>query len=384
MLAALRSAGLGLLAVMVLVLVAWASAADSGASATQAVGAGLAIWLAGHLTRLVVPGGQFGLAPLGLTVLPALLLYTSASRAARAAQVRSWRGVGSLTAVLAATYAVVAVLVSLLARSPAVSPQPVSAFLGAGLVAAAAGGAGAVHGCGRAGAWWVRLPFVLRAACTGAAGALAVLGAAGGLLVGVLLLLHRGAAEVLFHGIDRGGSGALLLGLICLLYVPTAVVWGAAYLLGPGFAVGVGTSVSVTGVHLGAVPAMPLLAALPSGQVSGGVAWPLLAVTVAGCGLVAGVLVERSARLGGVAAAPARSWRELGILAAATGAVTGLALALLGVLASGPAGPGRMAHVGPTWWVLGPAAAAEVALAVFAVLAARRLQAARSGSGAGD
>src|SRR4051812_41294358 len=35
-LAALRAAGLGLLAVMVLVLVAWATAADSGASATEA------------------------------------------------------------------------------------------------------------------------------------------------------------------------------------------------------------------------------------------------------------------------------------------------------------------------------------------------------------
>jgi len=55
LLAALRSAGLSLLAVMVLVLVAWASAADSGASATQAVGGGLQIWLVGNLARLTVP-----------------------------------------------------------------------------------------------------------------------------------------------------------------------------------------------------------------------------------------------------------------------------------------------------------------------------------------
>ena len=46
-LAALRAAALGLLAVMVLVLVAWATAADSGASATEAVAGGLALLAAG-------------------------------------------------------------------------------------------------------------------------------------------------------------------------------------------------------------------------------------------------------------------------------------------------------------------------------------------------
>ena len=265
-LAALRAASLGLLAVMVLVLVAWATAADSGASATEAVAGGLAIWLVGHLTRLSVPGGDFGLAPLGLTLVLAALLFSSAARAARAAQVRGRRAVGSLTGALAASYAAVAVVVSLLARSDTVQPRPVTAFLGAGGLALLAGGAGAVRGSGRAPAWWARVPIVARLAVTGAAGAVTMFLAGGSLLVSAMLVLHRGEASGIVTGLEAGTSGNLLVLLICILYAPTAVVWGTSYLAGPGFAVGTGTSVAITGVHLGAVPALPLLAALPSSR----------------------------------------------------------------------------------------------------------------------
>ena len=109
----------------------------------------------------------FGLAPLGLTLMLAALLFSSAARAARAAQVRGRRAVGSLTAALAASYAAVAVVVSLLARSDAVQPRPVTAFLGAGGLALVAGGAGAVRGSGRSPAWWARVPIVGQAGCDG-------------------------------------------------------------------------------------------------------------------------------------------------------------------------------------------------------------------------
>ena len=62
MTAALQSAGLGVLAVMVTVLVGWATAADSDASATAAVTGALQAWLVGHhaagdrARRLLRPG----------------------------------------------------------------------------------------------------------------------------------------------------------------------------------------------------------------------------------------------------------------------------------------------------------------------------------------
>ena len=59
------------------------------------------------------------------------------------------------------------------------------------------------------------------------------------------------------------GGGLLLLAQIA--YLPNAVLWAIAYMLGPGFAVGTGTVVAPAGSAVGLVPAFPLLAALPSG-----------------------------------------------------------------------------------------------------------------------
>ncbi len=368
-LAALRAAALGLLTVMVLVLVAWATSADSGASATEAVAAGFAIWLVGHLARLSVPGGGFGLAPLGLTLLLAVLLYSSAVRAARAAQVRGRRAVGSLTVALAASYAAIAVVISLFARSAAVQPRPVTVFLGAGGLALIAGGAGAVRGSGRAVAWWSRIPTAGRLALTGAAGAVCVLLASGSLLVCAMLALHRGEVSGVVSGLDAGTSGTLLVLLICVLYAPTAVVWGTSYLVGPGFAVGTGTTVAISGVHLGAVPAVPLLAALPSSRDTGA-AWPLMVAATLAAGLVSGVLVDRAARRD--PRQPISSWRDLLRVAGLTGAVTGLALGVLAAASTGPAGPGRLAHTGPAPWWVALAAAGTTAVVVAAILAGRR------------
>ena len=107
-LAALQAAGLGVLAVMVLVLDGWATAADGGASASTAVAAALQVWLVGHHTRLVVPAGEFSLAPLGLSLQPVVLVHTATLRAGRAAGVTGRRGVVALTSAVTATYAVAA------------------------------------------------------------------------------------------------------------------------------------------------------------------------------------------------------------------------------------------------------------------------------------
>src|SRR5688500_6871824 len=77
--AAGHAAALGLLTVTVIVLVGWATAADSGASAGEAVRSAVQVWLVGHGGALAIPGGRFSLTPLGLTALPALLLCLAAA-----------------------------------------------------------------------------------------------------------------------------------------------------------------------------------------------------------------------------------------------------------------------------------------------------------------
>lgn len=236
------------------------------------------------------------------------------------------------------------------------------------MLAALAGGAGALRASGRGAVWWSRLPASVRLAATGACGAVLVLLAGGALLVALMLARHHDSAAGLVGGLDGGGAGDLLILLVCLALAPTAVVWGATYLVGPGFAVGAGSTVAATGVHVGPVPALPLLAALPTGDGSHG--WAVAAAAVALAGTVGGLLVDRAA--GRLPDDPTRSWRGVGRAAGLTGLLAGLAMAALAAATSGPAGPGRLTHVGPTWWLVAVVTALEVAGAVGAVLLVRR------------
>jgi hypothetical protein len=373
--AALQAAGLGALAVMVLVLVGWATAADSGATATAAVTGALQAWLVAHHTRLMVPGGTFDLVPLGLTLLPVLLLHSATVRAGRAAGVHGRRGVVALTSAVTATYAVVVTVVALLARTDQVRPLPMSAFVGASLIALVSSGSGAVRATGRTAVLWHRLPGPVRAVLPPAAAGGAVLVAGGATLAGASLAVHHGRAADLTAGLGAGVGGALLLLLGCLLYLPTAVVWGLAFCVGPGFAVGEGTGVGVAGTDLGAVPTVPLLAGLPSG--TGGPAWWLALLVPAAAGVLAGLVADRTTRRSHGEPGHGR-WRELAETSAGVGGTVGLGTAVLAWLASGSMGPGRMAVAGPTWWLVGLVAALEVTVltaatrAVLPVLRGRR------------
>jgi hypothetical protein len=364
--AALKAASLGLLTVMVVVLVGWATAADSGASATEAVAGALQVWLGAQHTELAVGSAAFQVVPLGLLVGPAWLLFATSVRAARASRVVSPRGAVALTAVVTATYAVLAVLVSLLARTDVVRPAPISAFLGAAGVAAVAGGAGVVHGgVGWAGVWR-RLPAELRLVLRGCLGVLCVLGGGGALVAGLALLAGLYRARALLVGLHPGATGGLIVVLLCIAYLPTAVVWAVAYVAGPGFAVGSGTAVTVSGSHLGAVPAFPLLAALPAG---GGGLGPVVFLLPVAAGVVAALLAGRLDRSGSERLLG--SWRGLLVTGLGTGAASGAAFGVLSVLASGPIGPGRMATVGPAPLVAAAAVAAWVGGSALAALVVR-------------
>ncbi len=363
-LAALQAAGLGVLAVMVLVLVGWATTADTGASATTAVRGALQVWLVGHHARLSFPGGELGLVPLGLTALPVVLIYSATLRAGRSAEVTGRRGVIALASAVTATYAVVTTVVAVLARTAEVRPLPLSAFAGAAGLAALAASAGSLRATGRWHVLWVRVPPTLRLALPAAGGALGVLVAGGAVVAGLALAVHHARTGQLVDALDPGAGGVPLLLLGTLLYVPTAAVWGTAYAVGPGFAVGQGTSVTPFGADLGPVPAFPLLGALPEGT-SPGVGLGALLVPLA-AGALAALLLRRGSLPPG--APRVDGWRPVLVATAVTGAVVAAATAGLATLVAGPAGPGRLAEVGPDWWAVGPVAGAEVAAVAAAVL----------------
>ncbi|MFJ6384827.1 DUF6350 family protein [Kitasatospora sp. NPDC092039] len=205
-------------------------------------------------------------------------------------------------------------------------------------------------------------PVVRAAALAGGAG----LVAAGGLLV---------ACSAVLDAVAGGGRGTALLGggpaavvgllLLALAVLPNAVLWGAAYALGPGFAVGTGTVVAPTGTALGPVPEFPLFALLPADGPGGWrlavSALPLLA------GVVPAVLLGRAAagRRPAVAGAGERPrpWPAAATAVAALAAAltVGAGAAVLGWLSGGALAGERLAWVGPVPWT-GPVAAGWIAL----------------------
>jgi len=134
---------------------------------------------------------------------------------------------------------------------------------------------------------------------------------------------------------------------------------------GPGFFVGTGTLVSVHGVTLGNVPALPLLAALPDTQ-----AVPLLAfvsqAVPALAGLVAGTTIGRwfTATDGGSVVA--------GLTGILAGVLLGVVSGALVWVAGGSLGDGALAQVGAPALATGVAVAAQTGIAAALAAAVTR------------
>ena len=119
--------------------------------------------------------------------------------------------------------------------------------------------------------------------------------AAAALVVVAMLGLGRAHVLELHRALDPGVAGGAVLTLGQALLLPNLVLWAAAALAGPGFAVGSATSVTLWSSSLGPLPALPALGALPAPGPLPRAALALLAVPVL-AGVVAGVLLCRSRR----------------------------------------------------------------------------------------
>ena len=327
--AALGAAALGLLAVVVPVLVLWAVDDRAGAGALEALRTAGQLWLVAHGVTLEVPGGAYGLTPLGLLLLPGWLLLRAGRASGPGA---AWRRAASV----AVPYALVTGAVALLSATDAVAPSLASAVGWPLLLAATAVLVGGRSRLPRADGPLRRVRPVLAAT--------AVLAGAGALLVAAALALHLPRAADLAGSSGPGVAGGLGLLLAGLALVPNAVLWGASWLAGPGFAVGAGTAVGPFGYELGPVPALPLLAALPGGPVPGWAGALALAVPIT-AGLLAGVLVHRSL--------PDASAVRTASEAVLVGVLTGALWTVLAWASGGPAGGERLSHVGPGPWSVG-------------------------------
>jgi hypothetical protein len=237
----------------------------------------------------------------------------------------------------AGAYLALAVVVCVLATSSDATPGMARTVLGALLVSLLAGGLGQAVGTGRFEAWLDQAPAWAREIALGAIAGAMLLLASGAALVAVSLLFSFNEASEILSRLDLSTGDALTNTLVMALVAPNLALLGSAYLLGPGFAVGTGTTVTPTVVSLGAVPAFPALAALPNEGPAPGWAVLLMGVPALAAAIGAGI---------GRRDGDPQPLDLAALRGAAAGFGAGVLITLAIGLAGGPAGTGRMADIG--------------------------------------
>lgn len=374
------AAGLGFGVIAVLVLFMWITSPYPDNDPDGALRLAGALWLLAHGADLLRPDTLTGAAvPIGLTpllmlALPVCLVHRAAAHAVAPADDAApgdGDAGGALGPVatagwLAGGYLLVAVGILVAARHGVLRPVPLSALLNVPFVAVAAAVCGAWSGCGwhpvrpsaavRRALTRIALPYGgVAVAVRGAVVGAVALVVGGGLLAGGSLAWHGHAAVDAFTGLTGSYPGRFALLLLVLALLPNAAVWAAAYALGPGFALGTGSSITSAGVHgyPAVLPDFPLLAALPGPAGRGGpvpLPW-LLAVVPVAAGVALALYVTRIA--------VERRWT-----AGRTTTVTlvasvahGIVVAVVAAFAGGPMGTGTLASFGPNGAHAGAAAA---------------------------
>lgn len=398
MIAAIEAAAVALATLLVITLFAvlvWWISFGLGAEPGEVMGVAASVWLFAHGVPLAFelsaetmqlfgfdPSAlAFGisLTPLGLTLITVVYAVRSGWRFANRGGSGAAGVLGGAVGFGAAAWAL-AVFGPLLGTTLTDVSPIVSALIPALVYGVASGLAFLLRAAREEQDWWLKFGEIARTGLSqmglpkparlqrGLASALrlammliaAYIGLAG---VGIAAAIVVGYTNVIAasQSLQLDLWGVLMMFVLQLAYLPTFVVWAGSWLSGAGFAVGLGSSASPFGALLGPMPGFPVLAAIPDGWGQVGALAPMLiALLGLACGAALGGTARRHSAFGLV-----------GVVVTAA-AFAGLAIALLGWMASGSLGPGRLATVGVGVWISGGLAAAELGVgAMLGVFAAR-------------
>ena len=341
------------LALVVIALAAWMLDPSASQEWTQMLEVASGAWLAGLGAAPTVAGITLTLLPLGFALIPLLAVIGAARWASDASAVARRGEAVAVALALGVSFAVVAAVIASMSRTLAIAPPRAAliAGLGATLIAA-------FVVLRRAGLLSLdALPADVRDGAAAAGAALLSLIAVASTMLIVAIVGNFDEMTSLLVQLDAGPSGLLLLAALSLGYLPSAVMWSLAYLLGPGVTVSVGTVVSpYAETTSAALPGFPLLAALPGQPPMGAMLLPLFGVAA---GAIAGLLLRRRGQVG------LRGCLVSGGAAVATGAV----LAVAAWLASGSLGDASLQGLGPSALPIALAGTVLTAIGAVAVTA---------------
>jgi hypothetical protein len=306
-------------------------------------------WLLGHGSGVLVSGIAVTVVPLGLTLILAWAMWQVAVRVGDSVSLHGpdvnalADGERDLTVPVVAGlftlgYAGTALATAIIAGTPATAPSIVGVFAwSVGLCVVVALPAIAV-GSGRAALWITLLPCAAVDVLVMVRSILVWWFAVSTLVFFAALFADFTTSINVVSQLHLDVGGIILYSLLAVLVLPNAVLFSSAYALGPGFTVGIGTTVTPTAVTLGPLPMFPMLAALPDNGappawVAAVMALGPLTAFVAVCG------VQRHR--------PTLRWSEGALRGVSAGVVAGLLVAIASGIAGGAVGPGRMLDVGP-------------------------------------
>ncbi len=308
--------------------------------------------------------GRIGLLPLGLVLLPAALIERAGRWMTHEGHVTRLAQVAPVAVSIAFPYALFTGAVAVASSTAVAAPSLWQAVTVGFLVALLASGFGAARGLAPWRKLAMRVPPRPRSLILGTLAALALLTVAGALLAAASLVVHLNAYKAAVAALNPGFGGSALLLLASLCYLPNSVIWAIAYMLGPGFSFGIGTAVSPSGSALGAVPAFPMLAALPVGTKAAFPAWIGFFILVMPylAGALAGLMTVRIAPTPSLEAAP--------LWGLVTGSIAAVVIGFGAKFSGGPLGSGRLASVGPAGGESGLVAVLEVGVTAALVAGA--------------
>jgi hypothetical protein len=209
---------------------------------------------------------------------------------------------------------------------------------------------------------WAIKPLIGPALRAGT-GVVAAMSAVSAIMISVLLAVNWIEIIKLYQSLQLTFIGTFTVSTGQLALMPNLIAFGNAWLTGVGFSVGQGSTVSPLVTELGPLPAIPMLASLPTSSSSLGVLFILVPLLAAFFGTL--LVKSHTAELRFNYSSATTAAISLGL---SIGLVAALEMWVLVELASGSLGPGRMSLVGANPWVVAGVTFIEVSLA--SVLAA--------------
>ena len=348
------------------------------------------IWLLGHGTDITFTldaataraaglagaGDPFTItiAVLGFALLTALL----GARAGRRIAETDHRLLGEAVAI--GVFALIALLVTLSTKHPLATPSTWQGVLFPTLVFALGILIGTVQirpsendDTGSAVREWIdtwrpHTRATVFGALRGGLASVAVVVAVASITVTALIFTHYATIIRVYEELHTEVLGGASITIAQLAILPNLVIWCASWFVGPGFAIGTGSSVSPLATVIGPIPPIPVFGALPAADSAFGFVGILVPVVAAF--MVGALMYSRVAPQD----ERAPSLLRLAITGAGMGIIGGIALGLLAWFSGGAAGPGRLVDVGPEVWSVAGWAALEIGVAaILGLFAARRL-----------